>query len=103
MSKNDLRKKVDFDMFLPYIYIRKKKLEFCLKFDIFLILLFLVLLTHKCSRNMVKSVEKRPSKKVDFDIFLPYNIYIYTCIYIRINSSFALNLTFSNFLIFRVS
>ena len=39
---------------------------------------------------MVKSVEKRPSKKVDFDIF--YLIYTY----IRKNSSFALNLTLSN-------
>ena len=39
---------------------------------------------------MVKSVEKRHSKKVDFDFLY----FIYTCI--RKNSGFALNLTFSN-------
>ena len=47
---------------------------------------------------MVKSVEKRPSKKVDFDILY----FIYRPTYIRKNSSFALNLTFSNSVIFRV-
>ena len=56
----------------------------------FPILLFLGFLTHKCSRNMVKSVEKRPSKKNRLWHSLPY-IYIHTK-----NSSFALNLTLSD-------
>ena len=60
--------------FLPYIYIHKKKFRVLLWFWHFSILLFLGFLTHTCSRNMVKSVEKRPSKKSGY--FLPY-IYIH--------------------------
>ena len=60
-------------------------------------LLFLGFLAHICSRNMVKSVEKLPSKK-KVDVYIFYLIYTY----IRKKSSFALNLTFSNSVIFRV-
>ena len=74
VSKNDLRKKVDFDMFyFIYTYIRKYRV--LPKIWHFPILLFLGFLNHICSRKMVKSVEKRPSIKSGLWHLLPH-IYI---------------------------
>ena len=98
MSKNDLRKKVELTFFTLYIHTQEKN-RVLPKIWHFPILLFLGFLAHICSRNMVKSVEKRPSLifltlyKTKWTLIYFYLIYTYIH---KKNSSFALNLTLSN-------
>ena len=96
MSKNDLRKKVDFDIFyLIYTYIRKNS-SFALILTFFNSVIFRVPDPYMFQKIWLKVSKNDLRKKVDFDIF--YLIYTY----IRKNSSFALILTFFNSVIFRV-
>ena len=74
-EKTTFEKKLTLTFFTLYIH-TYEKIRVLPKIWHFPILLFLGFLTHICSRNMVKSVEKRPSKKSGLWHSLPY-IYTY--------------------------